>query len=159
MDQTASPGLAARVLARTVAAVWRQRQSMLVGIVVVAGAAGYLVFSSGITTAGRQAAEASRQQGDCADVTMAAVASAAPDAVQNAYECMDPSFQQLVSQQQFVSQVKAATGTRTVTRISRVGTYHEPSGAELVYYALDSGNQSVGYIVYLGPNGKVLKIE
>jgi hypothetical protein len=29
----------------------------------------------------------------------------------------------------------------------------------MVYYALDGGNQSVGYIVYLSQNGKVLRIE
>ena len=29
----------------------------------------------------------------------------------------------------------------------------------LVYFALDGGNQSVGYIVYLNSNGKVLRIE
>ena len=29
----------------------------------------------------------------------------------------------------------------------------------MVYYAIDGANQSVGYIVYMGQNGKVLRIE
>jgi hypothetical protein len=29
----------------------------------------------------------------------------------------------------------------------------------MVYYAVDGGAQSAGYIVYLGQNGKVLRIE
>jgi hypothetical protein len=29
----------------------------------------------------------------------------------------------------------------------------------MVYYAVDSNGQSVGYIVYVGQSGKVLRIE
>jgi hypothetical protein len=46
-----------------------------------------------------------------------------------------------------------------VNKLARVGDYHSPAGGTMVYYALDGGGQSVGYIVYLGQNGKVLRIE
>ena len=49
--------------------------------------------------------------------------------------------------------------TPNVEKLARVGDYRTPSGGTMVYYALDGGGQSVGYIVYLGQDGKVLKIE
>ena len=47
----------------------------------------------------------------------------------------------------------------SVDKLARVSDYKTPSGGTMVYYALDGGGQSVGYIVYLGQNGKVLRIE
>jgi hypothetical protein len=89
---------------------------------------------------------------------MAAVANKTSQNLQQAYQCMDQSYQQKVSEQQFSTQVKAA-GSGPIAKVQRVGTHPEPNGSELVYFALDSGDQSIGYIVYLGSNGKVQKIE
>lgn len=71
---------------------------------------------------------------------------------------MDTTFQQRVPEQAFVQQMQSQNmpGGQQPTRI---GDYHPPAGGTLVYYALDGANQSVGYIIYLGQNGKVLRIE
>jgi len=47
-----------------------------------------------------------------------------------------------------------------VSTVSRVGDYRsQTTGGEMVYYAVDANGQSVGYIVYLGQTGNVLRIE
>jgi hypothetical protein len=46
-----------------------------------------------------------------------------------------------------------------VSAVSRVGDYHTQAGGSMVYYAVDANGQSIGYIVYLGQDGKVLRIE
>jgi hypothetical protein len=90
--------------------------------------------------------------------TMAAVANKTSQNLQQAYQCMDASYQQRVSEQQFSTQIKAA-GSGLIAKVERVGAHSEANGSQLVYFALDSGDQSIGYIVYLGANGKVEKIE
>ncbi len=41
-----------------------------------------------------------------------------------------------------------------------MANYDAPSGTTLVYYAVDtSSQQSLGFVVYLGTDGKVLTIE
>ena len=62
------------------------------------------------------------------------------------------------SQQVFVQQLQTRA-MPNVSAVERVGDYHTPSGGTMVYYAVDASGQSVGYIVYLGHDGKVLKIE
>ena len=71
---------------------------------------------------------------------------------------MDPTFRQRVSEQQFVEQIQSRAGP-AADHLARVGAYDAPNGGSMVYYALSIGNQSVGYIVYLNPTGRVLKIE
>lgn len=95
---------------------------------------------------------------DCADTAMAAITDKSAAVAQQAYQCMDASFQQRVSEQAFTQQMQTST-MPNVDKLARVGDYHSPAGGTMVYYALDGGGQSVGYIVYLGQNGKVLKIE
>src|SRR6185437_5769230 len=95
---------------------------------------------------------------DCADTAMAAITDKSAAVAQQAYQCMDASFQQRVSEQAFTQQMQTSS-MPSVDKLARVGDYHSPAGGTMVYYALDGGGQSVGYIVYLGQNGKVLKIE
>jgi hypothetical protein len=71
---------------------------------------------------------------------------------------MDPSFQQRVSEQVFVQQMQAQS-LPNVQKLARVGDYRTPAGGTMVYYAVDASGQSIGYIVYLSPDGKVLRIE
>jgi hypothetical protein len=104
------------------------------------------------------AAAASTANSDCADTAMAAIADKSPAVAQRAYQCMDATFQQRVTQQAFTQQMQTVR-LPTVDKLARVSEYHTPAGGTMVYYALDGGGQSVGYIVYLGQNGKVLKIE
>ena len=89
---------------------------------------------------------------------MAAIADKSPTAAQRAYQCMDTTFQQRVPEQAFVQQMQAQSLTN-VSNVNRVGDYHTPAGGTMVYCAVNANGQSVGYIVYLGPAGKVLKIE
>jgi hypothetical protein len=71
---------------------------------------------------------------------------------------MDPSFQQRVPEQVFAQQLQAQA-LPNVSSVSRVGDYHTQSGGSMVYYAVDTNGQSVGFIVYVGQDGKVLRIE
>ena len=89
---------------------------------------------------------------------MAAIADKSPVAAQRAYQCMDATFQQRVTEQAFVQQMQTQN-MPSVSKLARVGDYHTPAGGTMVYYAIDGANQSVGYIVYMGQNGKVLRIE
>jgi hypothetical protein len=95
---------------------------------------------------------------DCADTAMAAIADKSSGAASRAYQCMDPTFQQRVSEADFVRQMQSQK-LPNATQLARVGDYHSAAGGTMVYYAVDGGNQSVGYIVYLGQNGKVQRIE
>ena len=158
-EQEASTGLARRIAGRTLAGLWQQKQSLAVGAVVLAALGLYAMVSmGGVGLTRTPAVAAPPAEGDCADTMIAAMVSKTADSVQQAYQCMDPSFQQRISPQQFATQVNAAAGP-AVSKVARVGTFDEPSGAKLVYYALSSGGQSVGYIVYVGANGRVQKIE
>jgi hypothetical protein len=71
---------------------------------------------------------------------------------------MDQSFQQRVTEADFVSQVDSQPSS-TVDRLARVGDYRVAGGGEMVYYAVEAGGQGVGYVVYLNKEGRVLKIE
>jgi hypothetical protein len=89
---------------------------------------------------------------------MAAIANKSPNAAQQAYQCMDPSFQQRVPEETFLQQLQTQA-LPDVSKIARVGDYTTPGGGQMVYYAVDANGQSIGYIVYLGQDGKVSKIE
>jgi hypothetical protein len=98
------------------------------------------------------------RNGDCADTAMAAIADKSPSAAQRAYQCMDASFQQRVTEADFTTQMQTQR-MPNIDKLARVGDYKTSAGGTMVYYALDGGGQSVGYIVYLGQDGKVLRIE
>jgi hypothetical protein len=90
---------------------------------------------------------------------MAAIADKSSASAQRAYQCMDSTFQQRISETQFVQQMQTQQTPR-VDKLERIGDYHNAaSGGTLVYFALVGGGQSVGYIVYLDRDGKILKIE
>jgi hypothetical protein len=148
------------VAARAGAGMWRQRGGILVGLALIAAVTGYMAVG---TTAGNPLAAAASggtaaPSGDCADTAMAAIANKSPGAAQSAYECMDPSFQQRVPEQTFVQQMQSQE-LPNVNKVARVGDYPTQSGGSMVYYAVDTNGQSIGYIVYLGQDGKVLRIE
>jgi hypothetical protein len=120
---------------------------------------GYVaVASTGSVPALSARTPATAASADCADTAIAAIADKSPTAAQRAYQCMDASFQQRVTEQAFVQQIQTQ-GLPNVNTVARVGDYRTPTGGTMVYYALNANGQSTGYIVYLGQNGKVLKIE
>lgn len=148
-----------RVAARTGAGIWRHRGGVLLALVLVAAGLGYLAFGgSSMMPVALQNGVGAAASTDCADTAMAAIADKSPSAAQRAYQCMDPSFQQRVPEQTFVQQLQAQA-LPNVNTVSRVGDYHSQAGGTMVYYAVDANGQSMGYIVYLGDSGKVLRIE
>jgi hypothetical protein len=153
------PYLLRRVAARTALGVWRHRGGVLLAAAACAALGGYYAITSAGAAAGPSASASALGSGsDCADTAMAAIADKSPKVAQQAYQCMDPSFQQRVPEQTFVQQLQSQS-LPNVSKVDRVGDYHTPSGGSMVYYAVDANGQSIGYIVYLGQNGKVLKIE
>ncbi|HEX8966341.1 MAG TPA: hypothetical protein VF937_00575 [Chloroflexota bacterium] len=155
--QIRTPLLLRRVAARAGLGVWRHRGGVLAAAVVSVALGGYLALN-GAPLSALNPVTGVGASADCADTAMAAIADKSPAAAQRAYQCMDPSFQQRVPEQAFVQQMQAQSAAG-VKNLSRVGDYHPSAGGSMVYYALDTGGQSVGYIVYLGQDGKVLKIE
>jgi hypothetical protein len=156
--QVSGSALLRRVAARTSVGIWRQRGGLLVALAALAAISGYLAFGAVQAPLGASVGSAASANADCADTAMAAVADKSPGAAQRAYQCMDPSFQQRVSEQSFVQQVQAQA-LPNVNNVARVGNYQNQGGGSMVYYAVESNGQSIGYIVYLSQNGKVLRIE
>jgi hypothetical protein len=152
-----TPSLWQRIVGRAGQALWRVKGTVLIGLIVLGAASAYAFLyvptqpsagTSGVLGGGK----------DCADTVMSALAGSSTE--QQAYQCMDTSFQQRVTPQQFAEQLQSSSSRGPITKLSRVGTYDSPAGSTLVYYAVDtSSEQSLGFIVYLGQNGKVLTIE
>jgi hypothetical protein len=94
---------------------------------------------------------------DCADTAMAALTHVSDATARAAYACLGPSMR-TTSEDQFVAtlQQRAAGNGQA----SRVADRHTPDGGKIVFYTVSAGDMpSVGYIVYLDPNGKVAKVE
>jgi hypothetical protein len=159
--QASAPYLLRRIAVRAGVGVWRHRGGVLLAGVVSAILGSYVAMTwSGAFPAlpTSLTAASPAASGDCADTAMAAIADKSPSVAQRAYQCMDATFQQRVTEQAFSQQMQTAR-IPSVDKLARVGDYRTPTGGTMVYYALDGGGQSVGYIVYLGQNGKVLRIE
>jgi hypothetical protein len=149
-----------RVATRAIAGLWRQKQALALGTATIAVIAGYMALSPALLAAAPAAASGAVTATTgtaCADTTMMAIAQKTPNALQQAYQCLDASAQQRMNEQQFAAQVQASGPT--VTNIARIGIYHDPSGSSLVYYALSSTTQSIGYVVYLDANGLVADVQ
>ena len=99
-----------RVAARAGIGVWRHRGGVLLALAVTAALGGYMALSvpaDGSVALGFPGGSSATVASDCADTAMAAVANKSPSAVQGAYQCMDPSFQQRVPEQVFVQQMRS----------------------------------------------------
>ena len=81
-----------------------------------------------------------------------------PGVAQRAYACMESAYQERVSEAEF-TRMMSAQAQPNIERVARVGEYQVPAGGSIVYYALDGGGGSAGYIVYLDQSGKVRRIE
>jgi hypothetical protein len=155
---THSSSVPRRVLNRALIGIWGQKRSLLLAGGVIAAMVGYLSLVA--PSASISSAQSAPATPDCADAVMAAMVGRGTPAVQHqAYECMDPELQQRVFQQGFASQFRTIAET-AVSKVSRVGTHDTEAGAEqLVYYAVDAGDRSVGFVVHLGQDGKVTTIS
>ncbi len=149
-----------RIAVRAGSAVWRVRGSVLLGGIMLSAIGAYALFFEPVPSSAGLPVASSSTGHDCADTVMAALAGS-PGVQQQAYQCMDSTFQQRVTEQQFTTQLQTTGGGRgPITKVERVANYDAPSGTTLVYYAVDtSSQQSLGFVVYLGTDGKVLTIE
>src|SRR5579859_1480253 len=125
--QASAPYLLGRVGVRAGVGLWRHRGAVLLATVVSVVLGGYasMTWSGELPTS--LVAGSSVANGDCADTAMAAVADKSTSAAQRAYQCMDTTFQQRVTEQAFTQQMQAAQ-LPTVNKLARVGDYHSPGG-------------------------------
>jgi hypothetical protein len=135
-----------RIAVRTGVAVWRNRVAWLVGALVVASLGLYQLT----------AAEPSVTNGDCADTTMAAVTKVDDNTARAAYACLGPSMRG-TSEETFV----ATLHQRDIPKgtFNRVADQRMSDGGRIVFFTVQAQGQSVGYIVYLDPQGLVEKVE
>jgi hypothetical protein len=147
-----------RVAVRAAAGVWRTRGRLLLALLTSVALFGYVINRPPDVTSALAQGAPIGATADCANTVMSAIASPSPAAAQQAYLCMAPAVQQTVSEPAFVQQVQALQ-VPNVTSINRLGTYQAPTGGTLVYFAVDTSAGSVGYVVNLGPDGKVVQIK
>jgi hypothetical protein len=156
---TSSPSVPRRVVDRALIGLWRQKKSVLLYAGGVVAMVGYLSIAGPAAPTGTPVAASAAPAPDCADAVMSAVVGRSAPAVQStAYQCLGPDLQQRVFKDGFASQYQTIAST-AVRGVSRVGTHAAEDGAELVYYAVDAGDQSVPFVVQLGADGKVLTIQ
>src|SRR5262249_2199717 len=122
--QTGVPVLLQRVAARAGAGLWRNRGGVLLVALASAALGGYLTRSSSGGSPASLATGLSNT--DCADTAMAAIADKSPAATQRAYQCMDTTFRQRVSEAEFVRQMQMQT-MPSVDKLARVGDYRMPT--------------------------------
>jgi hypothetical protein len=142
------PLLAGRIAVRTGVALWRHRFGLLIaGLVVTAFSAYELVFAGPSVT-----------NGDCADTAMVALTHVSDASARAAYACLGPGMR-TSSEDQFVSSMEQRSAGDS-GQANRVADQHTPDGGKIVFFTVSAGDMpSVGYIIYLDPNGKVSKVE
>ena len=151
--QAYSPGVVvARIAARLGYGLWRHRVALLGSAILVGALATFEISAAGpgVTDSG----------GDCADTTMAALTRGTDDAARAAYACLDPSLRGGQGEDAFVRQVQQRSSAARQTHATRVADHPTADGGRLVFYTVDIGRESVGYIVYLdGRTGKVTRVD
>lgn len=135
-----------RIFVRTGVALWRHRIAWLLAALVVSSLGLYSLT----------AAEPSVANGDCADTTMAAVAKVDDATAHAAYNCLGPGMRR-TSEDAFVSMLHQRDLPKG--QVNRVGDHRTADGSRIVFFTVEAQGQSVGYIVYLDPQGLVEKVE
>jgi hypothetical protein len=134
------------VAARTGVAIWRHRV-VFIGAAVVSGAlAAFSISSAGPTVI----------DGDCADTTMSAVTNTTDASARAAYACLNPGMKS-TPEAAFVANMQQHSVPHG--QFSRIAEKHTGDGGNIVFYSVDADGQSVGYIVYLDPQGRVRGLE
>jgi hypothetical protein len=120
---------------------------LVAGLVVVAFSAYELTFAG-----------PSVSNGDCADTAMVALTHVSDSSARAAYACLGPGMR-TTSEDQFVTTMQQRS-PGDGGEASRVADRHTPDGGKIVFFTVSAGDMpSVGYIIYLDPNGKVSKVE
>ena len=148
--QAISPGLvAARIAARLGYAMWRHRIALLGSAIVVGALATFQISAAG--------AGVPDSGSDCADTTMTALTRGTDAAARAAYACLDPSLLGGQGEEAFVRTVQQRSARQA--HATRVGDHRTANGGRVVFYTVDIGRESVGYVVYVNPAGKVDRID
>ena len=147
-----------RVAARTGIGIWRQRGTFFVGLAVTAAVMGYMAFGTSAVAVGTSKGAQAAVADDCADTVLSAIADKSGSTPEQAYQCMAPTFQERVPEATFAEQLQQRA-VSNVNNVARLGDYKDRAGGTMVYYAVDANGQSVGFIVYLGQDGKVQRID
>jgi hypothetical protein len=149
------PYLLARIAARTGAGLWRQRMGLLVGGMAVGALSLYQMTYAGPSLIGGLTG-ASGEGSDCADAAMAAVTRVDDAAARAAYACLETNMRN-TTEDAFV----AGMHDRAMAdgQVSRVGDQKTQDGGRIVFYTVEQQGKAVGYIVYLDPAGKVIRVE
>jgi hypothetical protein len=144
------PSLLGRIAIRAGVGLWRHRLGLiLAGLLVVAFSAYEFTFAgpSGSATIGA----------DCADTAMLALTHTSENAARAAYDCLGAEMR-TTSEDQFVAAMRERASTDG--QADRVADRNIPGGGKIVFYTVSAGDTpAVGYIVYLDPDGKVIKVE
>ncbi len=136
-----------RIALRTGVAVWRNR---LVWI-----GAGVMVAATGVYEL--SFARPSVTNGDCADTAMAAVIHVDDSTARAAYACLGPDMR-TSSEDQFVASMRQRSAPGG--ELARVADKRTNDGGRIVFYTVQSAQRAVvGYIVYLDPTGRVVRVE
>jgi hypothetical protein len=136
----------ARVVARTGVAIWRHRFACLAAAIAVAALGADQLVSAGPTTI----------NGDCADATMAAVTTTSDDVAHAAYACLSSDLHG-TPEDAWIAGMRRSAAPRG--QFSRVADTRTSDGGQMVFYAVESRGQSIGYIVYLASDGRVRGVE
>jgi hypothetical protein len=137
----------ARIAVRTAVSLWRYRFAWLVAVLGV-GALG--VYELGYAGPGVV-------NGDCADTTMAALATSEETTARAAYACLSQGLRTSNEDAWVASMQQRERGHG---RVSRVSDQRTQDGGHMVFFMVAlQGGQDIGYIVYLDPRGKVKAVE
>jgi hypothetical protein len=131
--------------------LWRHRIALLGSAILVGALATFEISAAGPSV--------SDSGSDCADTTMTALTRGTDDAARAAYACLDPSLRSGQGEDAFVRAVQQRSSAGPQTHATRVADHPAANGGRMVFYTVESGRDSVGYIVYLTRAGKVERID
>jgi hypothetical protein len=136
----------ARIAARAGIALWRNRFAWLVAALGIGALGVYELSYAGPGVV----------NGDCADTTMAALATSEEATARAAYACLSQGLRNTNEDTWVETMQHRAAPHGHVTRISDQRTQ---DGGHMVFFMVALQGQDVGYIVYLDSTGKVKAVE
>ena len=141
------PFILGRIAIRTGVALWRHRLALIGATLLVVASGAYQLTL----------ARPSIANGDCADTAMAALTHVTDAGARAAYACLGPAMR-TTSEDQFVTTLQQRAGQNG--KADRVADQRPADGGKIVFFTVSAtGMAPVGYIIYLDPQGKVVKVE
>jgi hypothetical protein len=151
------PHLFGRVAVRIGVGLWRQRLGLILAAFIMGAFGAYQFAFAGPSVTNGGAGGGGGVSGDCADTAMAALTHVNDATAHAAYACLGPAMR-TTTEDQFVATMKERA--LPAAQASRVADRSMPDGGKIVFFTISATNlPPVGYIVYLGLDGKVVKVE